>query len=164
MDYTLNIKGKEYSYKKEGNQILVNSEELSTNLQWIKPGEFLTVSLNNQNYRIVILKKEGKQVKLSVNGQILEVSIADPMDLLLKNLGLDKLMNKAADSVKAPMPGLVLKVMVQPGDVVKKGDPLLILEAMKMENVIKSPTDGQIKEVKVSEKQAVDKNALMIVF
>ena len=62
------------------------------------------------------------------------------------------------------MPGLVLSIKVAAEQVVNKGDALLILEAMKMENVIKSPIDGVIKQVVVSEKQAVDKNQPLILF
>ena len=62
------------------------------------------------------------------------------------------------------MPGLVLDIKVQPGDAIKKGDTLLILEAMKMENAIKSPIDATIKSVEVAPQQAVDKNAILVHF
>jgi biotin carboxyl carrier protein len=71
--------------------------------------------------------------------------------------------NKIFD-VKSPMPGLVLEVNVAPGAEVKKGDSLVILEAMKMENVIKSPADGIIKEVFVKPTEAVEKNVVLISF
>jgi biotin carboxyl carrier protein len=66
--------------------------------------------------------------------------------------------------IKAPMPGLILDLKVAPGDVVKKGDVVLILEAMKMENSIKSPGDGVVKAVNVSLKQSVEKNQVLIQF
>lgn len=61
-------------------------------------------------------------------------------------------------TIRAPMPGLVLKAAVAPGDEVRKGETLAIIEAMKMENMIKSPFDGKVKEVFVEPGQAVDKN------
>ena len=66
--------------------------------------------------------------------------------------------------IKAPMPGLILDLKVAPGDVVKKGDVVLILEAMKMENSIKSPGDGLVKAVNVSLKQSVEKNQVLTQF
>ena len=66
--------------------------------------------------------------------------------------------------VIAPMPGLVLQTEVNPGDTVKKGQTLVIIEAMKMENMIKSPHDGKIKDVHVSAGQAVDKNDKLVEF
>jgi biotin carboxyl carrier protein len=71
-------------------------------------------------------------------------------------------MSTKANVVKAPMPGLVLRVQVKVGDAVKKGDALLVLEAMKMENVIKAEGEGIVKAIKVNEKQAVEKNTLLI--
>jgi len=68
------------------------------------------------------------------------------------------------NEVKAPMPGLLLNVMVKPGNQVFKGDNLLVLEAMKMENMIKSPTDGVVKSIEVEKSSAVDKNQVLIKF
>ena len=60
------------------------------------------------------------------------------------------------------MPGLVLDVMVAEGDTVEAGTPLLILEAMKMENVLKSEGDGTIKSIKITKGEAVEKRQLLI--
>lgn len=65
--------------------------------------------------------------------------------------------------VKAPMPGLVVKILTSPGSEVEKGDPLVVVEAMKMENEIGAPVKGVVKEIKVNEKQAVEKGEIMIV-
>ena len=62
------------------------------------------------------------------------------------------------------MPGLILEIKVQPGQEVKKGDPIMILEAMKMENILKSPGDGVVREIKVAVKQNVEKNQVLILF
>jgi biotin carboxyl carrier protein len=77
---------------------------------------------------------------------------------------MDKLMGNKANLLKAPMPGLVLKVLVTEGQAVKKGDGLLILEAMKMENIIKASSDGMVKKIHIEEKNIVDKNQKMIEF
>jgi biotin carboxyl carrier protein len=68
------------------------------------------------------------------------------------------------NELKSPMPGLVLKIEVNPGDVLQKGDPILVLEAMKMENVLKAPADVKVKEVLVKSGQAVEKNAVLVKF
>jgi biotin carboxyl carrier protein len=62
------------------------------------------------------------------------------------------------------MPGLILDIYVQEKQQVQKGDVLLILEAMKMENAIKSAADGVIKSIKVSKRQSVEKNQLLLEF
>jgi biotin carboxyl carrier protein len=64
--------------------------------------------------------------------------------------------------LKAPMPGLVVDIPVKEGDVVKKGDTLVILEAMKMENALKAVGDAVVKKINVKKGQAVDKNTLLV--
>ena len=77
---------------------------------------------------------------------------------------MDALASKKVNEVKAPMPGMVLNILVQEGAEVKKGDALLVLEAMKMENIIKSPCDGTVKRVAATKGTAVEKNQLLIQF
>ena len=62
------------------------------------------------------------------------------------------------------MPGLVLSIMVRVGDSVKKGQGLMVLEAMKMENIIKSPSDGIVKSIYIKKSDAVEKNQVLIKF
>ena len=62
------------------------------------------------------------------------------------------------------MPGMVLNILVTEGQEVKKGDALIVLEAMKMENILKSPTDGVIKKIAINKGVAVEKNQLLIQF
>jgi biotin carboxyl carrier protein len=85
-------------------------------------------------------------------------------DQLLNLIGLDRAAMLKVSDLKAPMPGLVRQLLVQPGDEVTVGQGLLVLEAMKMENILKSPTAGSIAHIAVTEGQAVEKNALLIKF
>ena len=62
------------------------------------------------------------------------------------------------------MPGLILELLVQKGDIIQKGDPLVILEAMKMENILYSPADGIINDIIVKPQQTVEKNNILIKF
>ncbi|HRG89097.1 MAG TPA: biotin/lipoyl-binding protein [Chitinophagales bacterium] len=116
------------------------------------------------NATLVSYNPEEKTMVLNVNGTDYEVSIKDKNDLLLQQLGISVKSSSAVQSIKAPMPGLIINVSVNPGDEVKKGDTLLILEAMKMENVIKSPRDGKVKKVNVSLRNAVEKNQVLLEF
>lgn len=120
----------------------------------------------NRSYTVetVSLDREEKQAVIKVNGTLYQVAVADQFDLLLKQLGMDNLAVNKVQQIKAPMPGLVLNVLVNDGDEVKKGDNLLVLEAMKMENMIKSPSDGTIKKINVVKGDKVEKNEVLIHF
>ncbi|MTI21997.1 biotin/lipoyl-binding protein [Fulvivirga sp. RKSG066] len=120
----------------------------------------------DKSYRAEVLAfdKEAKTVTLRINGNKYTVEVKDKLDLLLERLGMDKLASNEIKDIKAPMPGLVLDILIKEGDEVKKGDQIMILEAMKMENVLKSPGDGIVKTIKVKKGDGVDKNQVMILF
>lgn len=107
---------------------------------------------------------DGKTFTLKINGQLLELNAKDHYDLLLEQMGMSASNTAKASKLKAPMPGKVLDVMVQSGQTVAKGEGLLVLEAMKMENVLKAEQEGIIKSVNVSVGDAVEKNNVLIDF
>lgn len=131
-----------------------------------KQGTVHHVLHNNSSYtvEVVHIDKAEKSCTLMVNNKEMTISIEDRFDALLHQLGMDNMNNQKVNEVKAPMPGLVLSIIVKPGEEVSKGDGLLVLEAMKMENIIKSPTDGVVKSIEVEQSNAVEKNQVLIKF
>ena len=119
---------------------------------------------NNKAYRAEIINTnfQEKTFTIKVNGNPYEIKIADQFDQLVKKLGLSVINTQKVTDVKAPMPGLVLEVSVEVGQEVQKGDALLILEAMKMENVIKSVGEGIVKAIHIDQGKAVEKGQLLI--
>lgn len=145
------------------NSWLVNNKEISLDIAGKKNMHIL---LDNVSYNAEIVESnlEEKTFKVKVNGNIYEANLKDKMDFLLQSMGLDAVNSKKINEIKAPMPGMVLDIKVKDGDNVKKGDVLIVLEAMKMENNIKSPTDGKIKKIAAKKGSAVEKNELLISF
>ncbi len=141
----------------------INNTAFSVEIQQTHTYEYF-LRYNNQSFNILLLKffPEEKKIILKINGKRTSLQIKDKFDLLLEQLGMDKLSSKKTESIKAPMPGLVLNVLVSEGQAVKKGDTILILEAMKMENALKAPHDGIVKKVAVTKGTAVEKNQLLI--
>ncbi|RZL48421.1 MAG: biotin/lipoyl-binding protein [Pedobacter sp.] len=125
-----------------------------------------SVLYHNKSFNIEVVEfiPADKTAVVKVNGNIYKLVIKDQFDQLLKQLGMDNLAVSKILQIKAPMPGLVLNVLASEGDEVKKGDSLLVLEAMKMENMIKSPTDGIIKKIEVKQGDKVEKNQLLVSF
>lgn len=105
-----------------------------------------------------------KMFKIRVNQGVYDIQLKDKFDLLVEKLGLTNMSAKKANDVKAPMPGLVLEILVKEGDVVAKGDAVLILEAMKMENVIKAAGDGTVQKISAEKGAAVEKNQVLVEF
>ncbi|MCA8831745.1 biotin/lipoyl-containing protein [Hymenobacter pini] len=105
-----------------------------------------------------------KAVILKVNGQRIELQAKDRFDLLLDKLGMSNAASQKVNELKAPMPGLIVDVRVAPGQTVQKGDPLLVLEAMKMENILKAPGDGTVAAIKVNLRDNVTKGQVLVQF
>ena len=122
------------------------------------------VLLDGKSYQtqIASIDKASKTVSIKVNNIMYEVQVKDNLDLLLEKLGMESQDKEGDKEVKAPMPGLILEVLVENGQEVKKGDQLLILEAMKMENVIKSPTDGVVADLNISKGDSVEKGKILM--
>jgi len=119
---------------------------------------------DNKSYSVIIESREGNVLTLRINGKKTVVTTKDKMALLLESMGLENTASVKLNEVKAPMPGLVLRILVKEGDEVQKGDSLLVLEAMKMENVIKSPGNGQVGKIRGIIGQPVEKNQVLISF
>lgn len=101
-------------------------------------------------------------LKILLNGKLFTVRLEDEYDQLIDQLGLKVANQQKNKEVNAPMPGLVLKIEVKEGQEVMSGDLLLVLEAMKMENVIKAAADGKIKTICTKAGEAVEKGQLLI--
>lgn len=119
---------------------------------------------DHKSYTAVVLSADfkAKTFEIRINSHVFELSAKDRFDLLAEQLGFSDMRSSKVNEIKAPMPGLVLEVLAEAGQEVQKGESVLILEAMKMENVIKAGGDGVIKAIRVEKGQAVEKNQVMI--
>lgn len=165
--YKVKVNGKyDFDVSNDNGVIKLNNEKIELDVQTLVSGRSAHVIHNHKSYTVelVDVNEDDKTQRIKVNGNIYTVSIKDEYDQLLKQLGLDMGLSNKIREVKAPMPGLVLKVLVEEGATVKKGDNLLVLEAMKMENIIKSPTDGQVNKVLVQQGDKTEKNAVLLQF
>lgn len=150
---------------KDNSKGKINELDFSLDLIQLKEGSFHLIK-DDKSYNIEVIKADyiEKSFVIMVNGTSYKLVVKDKFDLLLKDLGFESLTTSKVNEIKAPMPGLVLDILVKVGDEVKKGDPLMILEAMKMENILKSASDGVVKKINVEKKQAVEKGQVLINF
>ncbi len=130
------------------------------------PAAELHLIHENNSLLVEIIKKDFKtrQYTIKLNGNEYRVTVETQLDALIHELGLTKGLHKKVNNVNAPMPGQIIEVNVQKGEEVKENQPLLILEAMKMENVMVSPRDGIIKEILINTKEVVEKGQLLVEF
>lgn len=111
---------------------------------------------------VLTLERDGSTARVTENGTAVEVTLKTEADLLLERFGLDAGDSTAEREVRAPMPGLVLRVLAEPGQAVEAGQGLVVLEAMKMENELKAPASGTIAAIHTEAGAAVGKNDLLV--
>jgi biotin carboxyl carrier protein len=145
------------------NEIYVNDQYVDFEIKRITNRKF-KIFKNDRIHNAEVIEQNGKDLILKIDGQTLNVKVTDHIDQILAKLGMDVVVSTIVKEIKAPMPGSILSIVVKEGAEVAKGDPLLILEAMKMENMIKSPGDGIIDKILVGEKESVEKNQVLISF
>jgi len=128
--------------------------------------QFFTLTYKGQKFfgELVEEKTEENYLKIKINQRVFEVKKKGELDDLISALGLDVPKVRKLKELQAPMPGRIVQVAVQIGQELNVGDELLSFEAMKMENVIKSPVDGTIKKVGVYKSREVEKNTILIEF
>ncbi|NLR82591.1 biotin/lipoyl-containing protein [Chitinophaga eiseniae] len=158
------VNGKSTFAVNNDTKVSIDNQAVDWSAAQLPNGDY-SVIMDGHSYQAQVLKmeKDTKTVVLQVNQQVFEVVIEEPIDQLLASMGIKDAMTRKVNDIKAPMPGLVLKVLVTPGQAIHKGDPVLILEAMKMENVFKATADAVVKEIKVAERTAVEKGEVLIV-
>ncbi len=153
----------ETSFKKD--RPIINDKLLDWDIVPIDENSFhIIYKTKTYTAHIVATDYAAKSFTLKINGKTTTLVLKDKMDSLLAKLGMTDLANSQLNDLKAPMPGLIANILVKVGDEVAKGDSLLILEAMKMENVIKAAGEGVIKNIKINKGESVEKNQLLIEF
>ena len=155
MKYTVNTN--EHSF-------ILDTEELETmDIQQISENEFHLID-NDKGFscKIHSIDLKNKKITLALNDEMYVIEVSTPLDMLIKEMGMNTIQSNALKEVKAPMPGLILEILVEEGQKVEKDDSLVILEAMKMENILKAEGEGIIKDIRMKKGDSVEKHQVLI--
>lgn len=150
----------------EGGIVQMEGETEPVCIEQVKAGVY-KVFVGKRVYDVFAVtdeRKGTKEVALELGGNRSTAVVKDSYDKLLEKMGIAGASAKKAADLKAPMPGLVREVLVKVGDEVQKGSPLLVLEAMKMENTVKATAEGKVSQVLMEVGKAVEKGQILIKF
>jgi pyruvate carboxylase subunit B len=142
--------------KEEGS---FKSGELSGDFSFTHENGRYFLRAGTKLHKIDNVTYNGSEIEFSIDGNWHTITVKDEQELLLDKLGFKNVMGAAEGSLKAPMPGKILDIMVEVGDKVTKDQPVVILEAMKMENELKSPIDGVVASIEAEPGQSLEKNS-----
>ena len=154
MKVTVN-ESREYEFKSSDLEKLNLLKRSESKFHVIKKCKSFDVELEKADFN-------KREYVINVNSNSYTVKISNDIDQLIKEMGFTVGSFFKANSVKAPMPGIILSVTVEENQEVKEGETLLILEAMKMENAITAPKDGVIKSIFAKNGETVEKGELLI--
>jgi len=155
--FLLDVNASQYTFQLiDADNITLNDSEVNNQ-----------IILDNNKSKLVSVKgvdHELKRYQIQIDGRIYHVQISDEVDQQILTMNLKSKRSNQLKELRAPMPGLVRQVNVQVGDQVDAGDSLFILEAMKMENLLKSPVNGKVSDVFVKPGESVEKNQILLSF
>lgn len=125
---------------------------------------YFQINYGNKNYKAIIDSYDiaQKNICITLNGKSHTIYLKSEIDKVLQKMGVKVLSNQKSENLRAPMPGKVISILINEGEKVIKGTPLLILEAMKMENILKAGADAKVKKIEVTVGSTVEKNTLLI--
>ncbi len=142
-------------------EVSLDGESQSYSMERVGPHSY-SLLVGHRSASVLVESVGPKQYRITVDGHSRVVRLKNEQDLLLEELGLQEMAAGGDEEIRAPMPGLVLDVRVEPGQRVEEDDGIVVVEAMKMENELRAPTGGQITAVHVAAGDTVDKDQLLV--
>jgi len=163
MKYAATLNDKTYIIEINDDQhVIVDGVEYSVNFETVSGQPVYSLLLDGHSYEAYIYEDED-DLHVLLQGDLYTVRVEDEREKRLRAAASSLGAAPSGEfNLKAPMPGLIVTIPISEGQAVKKGDLLIILESMKMQNELKSPRDGTIKRVKVKAGDSVEQNQSLI--
>lgn len=163
MKYITTVNDKEYIVEVDHeHEITVNGERYEIDFQQLPEAGLVSLLLNHRSLEAVVEERDNVWQVL-IHGELYEVQVQDERAYRLSKARGTGAVVVGDAVVQAPMPGLIVAVSVVEGDRVQKGDKIVILESMKMENELRAPRDGVISRVNVQAGASVEKDQALVV-
>jgi len=157
MKYFVTLRGRTWEIGIEGSRVTLNGEEHHAELRGVAATPLRLLLIDGRSWSLPMEAKGRGVWHLLTQGEQCEVEVLDERAAHIRSLVSTTAAPTGPLVVKAPMPGLVLRVAVAQGQKVVEGTSLIVLEAMKMENELKAPTGGVVREVSVTAGQTVER-------
>lgn len=162
MRYITTVNDQEYTIEidQEG-WIMVDDQEYQVDFHQLSEGGILSLLLDNHSLEAIVEERD-QSWEVLIQGELYTVKVQDERAYrLAKARGIASEVTGEAN-VKSPMPGLIIDVPVTEGQKIEKGQQVIILESMKMENELRAPRDGTIKRIWVTKGATVEKNEVLV--
>ncbi len=164
MKYFVTIGGREVPVEVDGDRVRVEGQEFRAHLT-VVPGTAVRHLLVDADSLALVVEQQGRgEWRLAVEGTACVATVVDERTRHIRSLTGDSGQAAAPSHLKAPMPGLVVRLLAREGEAVVAGQGLVVLEAMKMENELRAGAPGVVASIRVAPGQAVEKGQVLLEF
>jgi biotin carboxyl carrier protein len=165
MRYFVTVGAKTFEIDVKGDDVTVDGEAIAAELLQVPGTPLRRLSVNGESHRVVAERGDTRgEWDLHVDGYHLAAEVVDERTRAIRAMTARSDVPKGPRPVKAPMPGMIMRVDVNVGDEVKAGQGVVIIEAMKMENELKAEAAGRVAKIAVAPGTAVEKGTVLIEF
>jgi len=163
MKYIVTVNGERLELERDGDQVTEGMVASLAHLAEVAGTPIRLVTIGDAVHRVIVRRRAGRGAyTLWLDGYVFEVEALDERSRAIRDLSAAAAVASGPAPLIAPMPGLVVRLKVQPGDQVEAGQGLVVMEAMKMENELRAPAAGRVRRVTVTAGEAVEKGALLV--
>ncbi|MES2306003.1 MAG: biotin/lipoyl-containing protein [Gemmatimonadota bacterium] len=162
MKYFVSIGGRELTVDLDGDHATVDGTVMPVQLLRVPGSPEVRLTIAGRSHALAVDGFEDGMWRLVDRGAVRDVGIEDERSRHIRSLAGAGKSATSGGVLKAPMPGLVVRIAVSEGDVVAAGAGLVVLEAMKMENELKAPAAGTVRGIRVAAGQAVEKGQVLL--
>ena len=163
MKYVVRLDGEEREVLLDAHGVHVDGDDITARVEQIDGTPVRMVTLGEEVHRVVVRPGPHRGLyTLWLDGYRFEVEALDERTRAIRDLSAAAAGPTGPAPLKAPMPGLIVRINAEVGDMVQAGQGLIVMEAMKMENELRAPAAGRVKSIVVAPGTAVEKGALLI--
>lgn len=162
MKYFVTVAGKEIVVELDGEQVTVDGRAVTASITHVPGSPEVRLTIDGHSHALAVEGQDDAGWRLVDRGAVRDIGIEDERGRHIRSLAGAGKSAASGGVLKAPMPGLVVRIAVSEGDVVAAGTGLVVLEAMKMENELKAPAAGTVRSIRVSAGQAVEKGQVLL--
>jgi pyruvate carboxylase subunit B len=164
MKYFVELADRTFEVEVDADGVRLDGRAVAANLDWNDGSRLFHLMLDGRSHTLIARRRDGRgEWEIELGGHRHQVTALDERRRAIRQIAGAASTAQGPVAMRAPMPGLIIAVEVGPHDVVRQGQGLVVIEAMKMENELKSPTAGRVAEVKAHPGQAVDKGDTLLV-
>jgi len=162
MKYHVTIRSRAYVIDVDGGSVTIDGERLESHWAAIPGTPLIQLLLGHESWTVACQQLEAQRWALGAAGERLEVEVQDDRSKQIEALTGQGRKATVGGVIKAPMPGLIVRVEVRKGEVVEVGKGVVVVEAMKMENELRAQTQGVVEQIHVKAGDRVEKGAPLV--